>query len=873
MFDLYLLPIHLRNGQEFSSLAGFQAYKAPRRCERSRAEDVLLVRMHLMGGEPPGTSEIEEILGELAQAYYTTRGPVTTSLRAAVEAANQSMLSFNGRKRRGSEQSLGILNLAALRHEFLYLAHSGPARTFLFAPDGFKDFYNPAASGRGLGLSDSSAVTFFQCTIKPESIALFFMELPPSLAVDALNSGTRPSLNILRRRLLSFPGVTFLAGAVQFKNGTTGEIHLLRPRPGPQDTSGDTIPVIIPKPAASASGTPAIFEPEAAAKTEPPAPQPVETLHDRSAVEPGSAPAVQEQQSEEFYRQEPTREIPPEPPETDSRPAVTRNENVIIPAVSPPVAQTHNEPAIIVPVPFVKSASRPCQDAQTVRPEIDSPPFMEENNELSPREILHRRRSAAAAIDAQSGRQVSRSAAKPVSAPHSYVISPAQRRQMASAWQRSRENSQKFSAGMKKILARILPGTSDQSPQLSPAAMLFIALAVPRVVVILATTVYMRRGQSQQHEVYLAQAQQLAVQASSQSDDLIKRSNYEQALRYLDQAESFGESEASQELRKQVYQQMDGLDKITRLQFSAAYTDGFAPSVNITRIAASDTEAYLLDSSQERVLRLFRTGRGYDLDSGFQCGGIAGSMMGSLVDIVVIPDGGMGNVLGVDAEGNLITCGTKMNPLYSQLPTPEIGWGRIQAMTLDQGNLYVLDPAASMVYIFWDFFISSENTAYAFFNPADPETGYTPPDLTDVIDLAVDNEEVYLLRDNGSMITCHSGVFRGNESHCVDPALYGDTRAGADSQALIFSNTHFTQMQLNRGINPAVYVLDTVTPSVFRFSLKLNLDSQFRSSAYATITLPDAEATAFGISQPSTMSPGEVIFLAFGHELFYADLR
>jgi hypothetical protein len=794
MFDLYLLPLNLKNGQEFPDLSGFLAVRAPRRAERSRTDDILIYNLKLVGGTQPSADEQQTILDAMAQAYFTGRGPVTTGLRSAVEQLNNLLLNFNQRLGRGSEYCLGLLNLAVLRHDLLYIVHSGPVRTLLIKPNGTGDFFNPAASGRGLGLSKSMLLTYFQGQVEVETILIFCTDLPAGWTVENLASGARPSLSQLRRRLISQPGIDFQAAVLQFKPerpGQTNEIHRLRPK------------LVVEEPLA-----------EPGVQTKP---------ESQSQVEDEASPV----------------EVPARVKEVPDSPEI--EDTLAEPEKGAENWEDHiNLPLQSSETSLVKAAER-----------VPSRLSTKQKQPTPPRSSLP----------------------KPVptvrSRPH---VSNDTKRRIANVRQNWQETRTRFSLWVRKFLARILPGASDQSPHLSPAAMFFIAVAVPLAVVAAASTVYLRNGRTQQHNTYLAMAEDYANQAANQSDPVTRQNDLKQSIYWLNTADEYGQTDTSRELRTQVVQILDGLDAVTRLNFLPAFPSGFASTVNITHIAANDTEAFLLDSSSGRVIRLFLTGNNYDLDTNFQCspGASGGQMIGALVDILALPQGdpSQARILAIDGNGNVLKCIPNQPPLSSKLVPPENGWGKISAFMLDEGSLYVMDNTNNSVYIYEDYF-NNGNPPKKFFDPAyDEET----PDISNTIDLAVNGEDLYMLNRDGTMILCHYGLYASIQTRCTSPAPFGDQRPGRPSQVVAFPDANFSQIALNQRLEPSLYLLDAATPAIYQLSLQLNFNQQFQPALFPQYPLPGGPASAFAVSIPSIMSPSRVIFLAYHNQIYYADL-
>jgi hypothetical protein len=155
VFDLYLLPIKLAAGQEMNELPGLMVATAPRRCDRSRAADTLMVLLTLTGNAPLGPDAHEELFQKLVSAYYRTRGTITAGLRTAVGQLNDQLTRRNLRER-GASQLLAVLNIAVLRRDMLYLAQSGATQSLLITKDDFTRFYDADTWGAALALAAAS---------------------------------------------------------------------------------------------------------------------------------------------------------------------------------------------------------------------------------------------------------------------------------------------------------------------------------------------------------------------------------------------------------------------------------------------------------------------------------------------------------------------------------------------------------------------------------------------------------------------------------------------------------------------------------------------------------------------------------------------
>jgi hypothetical protein len=126
-------------------------------------------------------------------------------------------------------------------------------------------------------------------------------------------------------------------------------------------------------------------------------------------------------------------------------------------------------------------------------------------------------------------------------------------------------------------------------------------------------------------------------------------------------------------------------------------------------------------------------------------------MISPLVDIELLPASHPSSVLAVDKTGNLLYCASgEIRPLLQLANVPDPVWGEITTMTIDQGILYLLDnPIIASGYMSGRI-IHIQDEPRLFFNDQVPQ-------LNDVVDMVANNEDLYLLHENGMMTTC---IFR-----------------------------------------------------------------------------------------------------------------
>lgn len=811
MFELYYLPVHIEFGQEQPDLPGMMVRTAPRRAHRSRSQDVLIAMLTPFGGAHPGARVLESMLDEAVDLYYKSRGSVTSGLRSAAEHLNHLFLKYNaalqGNHRDG--QIFAHLNLAALREDVLYIAQVGSTSTYILRPNQMQRFQGEPARGRGLGISRTAPIRYYQGKVEPESLLLVCTDSPAAWSEETLTRGNTLTVNLLRRRIVSTAEGDLQACIVQFKKAEQTAVHRLRPK------------------------TP----------VSPPFASPIQTDEDTPAEDLMLTATGLQDEPEPVGMQDDLLDLqtPPEKTEEEAA-AVARDAAELDPELHGRQAEGYPEEP---PKPLSSVPRRDFQYEQPREPEGETP-------EKKPRQRPRRepRKPDPARIYQRALRRQAR------------------RKKLAVLWQRWQGWRKRLSDGVRAVFARLLPGYSDESPQLSGGWMLFISIAIPLIVVTATITVYLRNGRGQQHQMYLEQAQLYAAEARTEEDPAAERSSWNQVFHWLDLAEEYRISDESELLRKQASAALDLLDGIERLEFNNLFPFGFSSTLDFVQIVSNDTEVYLLDSSQGRVLRLFLTGQGYELDNEFSCGpGASGTrLIGDLVDLIILPPGGPSNatVMGIDGSGNLLYCipGAEA-PRSGELTRPLDGWGEIGAIAYYQGTLYVLDPLYGAVYTYQGYNMEFGDEPGTFF---DPQRDETIPNLRQMIDLAAYGEDLYLLNENGTIAWCTSGIFEGNQTRCDDPASFGDMRPGMDERTLIFPNAFFAQIQAAMPPDPSLFLLDVNAPAVYRFSLQLNLDRLFQPSQYSVLLLPQPPATAFSIS------PSRVLFLAYGNEVIYSSL-
>lgn len=400
---------------------------------------------------------------------------------------------------------------------------------------------------------------------------------------------------------------------------------------------------------------------------------------------------------------------------------------------------------------------------------------------------------------------------------------------------------------------RMLPDESIFT--LPSTTMAFIAVLVPLLVVAVSSAVYFQRGRAEQYQVYFEQALEAASLAQAEENPRALRTAWEATLQILDQAEYFQSTGESRALRAQAQEALDQLDYIDRLDFQPALVDGLKENAYITRMIATETDLYMLNAREGVVLRAILTNTGYRLDPTFQCGPgpHGGVIVGSIKDITALPKGNetRATLLGIDANGNLLYCIPGDAPQAVSLAPPDIQWGTPEALTYDTDDLYILDPMANAVWIYRRMAVTEEPRLFF---------GDQVPPMQDVIDMAVNLNDLYLLHTDGHLTTC---VFSGlieSPTRCQEPAEYADPRPGRPSGPLIES-AYFTKIFFAPPPDPSLYLLEPNSQAIYHLSVRLTFQRQYRPLK----PLAEGPATAFAISRGNRTA-----FMAVGNQVFYA---
>lgn len=799
IFDLNILPIHRIKDQELASLPGLLAVTPPRKAARGREQDQLIVYLMPSGNAAFSTSEAKEWMDNAAKTFYQSAGPLTSAMRKAAESINAALLERNLSTTGRGEYILGLLVLAVIREKQCTVLLSGPTHVVWVTDGKSRHIHEPALSGKGLGSSQSFPSYFSQVELHPYDLLALCGKFPKDWEADLLNERPPASLDASYRKL-TFTKGDLHAVLVQAQSGH-GTITILRP-----DTN------TVRHSSRQSTSAPSVHDPTSLAATNrngegehqpSPISEELDALADFAAhiVQPSAYAIPPQTQSANSPREE------LESSGTRGFPSSIPRTKSAEPLPAP-VIETEGEAV---------ETGKPSRRGHTKRVRHNAP--------------------------AQATRQMAKA--------------------MVGGIQTGRHVNERLGAFLRKFLPRLLPNTASNKPLALPTyAMVFIAIVIPVLVVTVASVVYLQFGQSIQYDELYSQALNARAQAISETDPTRQRDQWQSVLDYLDQADDYRQTDELKALRADAQKNLDNLMGVIRLEFVPSFANGIGGSTQISRMAASESDLYMLDAEEGSIFHASFTGRSLELDRSFNCqpGSYSGYQVGTLVDILALPKVNTldATVLGIDVSGNLLYCAPGQVPQAIPLPAlPNTNWGRITAFALDRGDLYVLDAVSRAVWVFVGKDSAFLDTPYFYFSNQ-------IPNIENAIDLAVSGDDLYLLHADGHLTTCTFSRLAEAPTRCVDPASFVNTFL-AHQDLDIFAQAHFTQVSLTSPPNSVILLLDSENQSVFRFSPR-SLELQNQVSGYA------GEGNPFepGPVGAMTVSPNYILYLAIGDQVYFA---
>ncbi len=831
-FDLNMFPFYRIKGQEWPQLPGLQAMEPPRRSARGRENDRLVIYLTFSGNDPFSSSEYNQTAAQMAKQFYQTAGSVTSAVRSVAESINQLLVDRNLRTTGKGQYIIGRMIIGVLRGPQMVFAQSGPTHIFHLTGKDTNHVHDPQLSGRGLGIGQATPLYFTQLDLNPGDQLVLCADLPSGWEAALTGKGQVP-LDTLRRELVTVTTEDLNAVQVLVQPGK-GILNIVKamPAPSPNAAPPKRSPAFV-KPAPAPEPAPGTAAPGSSITPQERSIEPA-PISPRDSTPSANSPAI------------PTSQVDSGQPASRFATLLAGSENEAAPGSSLPEGAPNTTAS---PVNLQRPGAKIDSSQAAPQPAASS-------------------KSAVAHPPAQTGRFVS--SRVPGELPE--IKRPISHRKgifrgLALFIVGIRNGTQKISAGIRKFLPNLLPNANDGDSESGGSSLAFVAIAIPVIVVTIAGLVYARYGRVSQYQDFYNMALGQAAQAHGQTDPTEVRHAWDSTLYYLDMADNYQVTQDSLDLRQQAQTALDNLDGIVRVNFSPAIVGGLDRTLQIDRMAATNTDLYLLDAVRGNVIRASLGSQGYEIDTNFVCGpGQYGTInVGKLLDIEALQMSNDYNarVMGIDANGVLLYCGFNMDPEAVPLSPPPLGWQGISAFTLDTDGryLYVLDPPGNNVWSYSGYSGKFTDSPTIFFGQQVPQS------MSTSVDLAANNSDLYLLFEDGHVTSCPASHFEGVPLRCADPLTFVDNRPERQPGPRI-TDAIFTQISFAAAPDPMLYLLEPLTRAIYYFSPRSNtveLRGQFRASVEQSNSLFTGSATAM------TISPNRNIIISMGAQVYFAS--
>jgi hypothetical protein len=321
------------------------------------------------------------------------------------------------------------------------------------------------------------------------------------------------------------------------------------------------------------------------------------------------------------------------------------------------------------------------------------------------------------------------------------------------------------------------PGADEHAGWALPA---FLAIAIPILVTVIVTSVFLQRGRVVRFaEIKQEMGQSLALGRDAGLDADTAAAHYSNVLVLAAEAETLRPNDAEVErLRTEALSEMDLIEGIARLDAQLLYE--FDPETVLTSIALGDElngDIYLLDSINGNAYRVETDDTFVTLTSPtaqqilFNEQAVGSHIVGQVVDLMWRPRGQAVTRDGVsvlDSRGALIT----FFPNFADNRAVPLGlasdWVQPVQITSFNERLYILDIGSETI---WRYFADGDS-----FTLSDDQRSLTfveDADLDQVVDLAINSVDgsVILLYRDGRLRHYLNGRLNWSETNLANNGL------------------------------------------------------------------------------------------------------
>jgi|GEM_PF-7125783 len=394
-----------------------------------------------------------------------------------------------------------------------------------------------------------------------------------------------------------------------------------------------------------------------------------------------------------------------------------------------------------------------------------------------------------------------------------------------------------------------------------------VAILLPIILLLYANLFYGTYGYLARYNAHLDNAEKFLGLGTGVENPAEKKESFYKALDEIELAKASVSKldERGARLLTAVQFPLDELEMISRLEYTPALSQRLSADHVIEQIAVKDTEIYLLDETDNKVMRYVFNGTRYDQDKGFVCGSSAittDDSPGKILAILPLTRGlnQANTIVAIDQNAKLIYCRPGKSQQVEPLLLPSRGIKSVTKAAIQGGTIILLDASGRAVWVYQ----ADENLMFTqvpeFYFSGDIQFA-----LSEIVDMAYSGGNLYLINSRGELTRCSNN--QGGIVTCESPFIFADPRAGMQSGPVLLDG-HFDKLVANRLPIDSVLFLDQSQKAIFRFNaLTMELQSKYLANINSLDdTLIENQFRAFALNESNR------VFILVGDQVYTAEL-
>ncbi len=201
--DFLYYPLVNKQGIETDIFPGAFFTGAIRSAHRHRSKDTLAVLVTLSGDHRYSHEEIQELVKDCSDVFFTAQGSVTRAIQAACDHLNKMVLDRNQDRGYEGIRAVGSINLAVLHNDWLFVAQYGRTVTTLISSTQYEEFGISEGQSEALGQSKRILPRFYQGGIKEGDLILLNSNPPTTWNSYYLAGSAALTMPQVKQRLLN----------------------------------------------------------------------------------------------------------------------------------------------------------------------------------------------------------------------------------------------------------------------------------------------------------------------------------------------------------------------------------------------------------------------------------------------------------------------------------------------------------------------------------------------------------------------------------------------------------------------------------------------------------------------------------------------